>query len=373
MRVLFVAPLPEPVTGQSLACAVLLSALRSRHAVDVVDLKKESFRDGASSIKRIIEVLVATVRVAVLALRCDAIYLTVSQSRSGNIRDLMMYLVCFYKLNKMTIHLHGGAAMERLLSTKHPFIRYTNRFFLRRISAVIVLGESLAPIFHGLVPSSRIYCVPNFAEDYLFLNADEVAEKYSSIYPLRLLFLSNLLEGKGHKELLQAMKLLPAEVLAKIELDVAGAFESHEDEMAFHASAAELSCVRYHGTVHGARKASLFARAHLFCLPTYYRNEGQPISILEAYSSGCAVLTTNHGGIYDIFTPGKNGFGVEKASVASIASALSLAVSSSARLCDMGQTNLAMACKRFRVAKYCEALISIIECVGGAKVGSQKY
>jgi glycosyltransferase involved in cell wall biosynthesis len=63
----------------------------------------------------------------------------------------------------------------------------------------------------------------------------------------------------------------------------------------------------YHGDssaciiVDGPGKKNLFSEAHIFCLPTYYPYEGQPIAILEAFASGCVVITTNHSGISDFF------------------------------------------------------------------------
>jgi glycosyltransferase involved in cell wall biosynthesis len=59
----------------------------------------------------------------------------------------------------------------------------------------------------------------------------------------------------------------------------------------------------------------MIEEAQVFCLPSYYAySEGQPVSILEAYASGCYVVTTNHGGISDIFKDKVNGSYVEKRS-----------------------------------------------------------
>ena len=60
--------------------------------------------------------------------------------------------------------------------------------------------------------------------------------------------------------------------------------------------------------VEGEEKRNLLKQSHIFCLPTFHKFEGQPISILEAYASGCIVLTTANGGINEIFKNGTNGF-----------------------------------------------------------------
>ena len=73
----------------------------------------------------------------------------------------------------------------------------------------------------------------------------------------------------------------------------------------------------YHVDVDRNEKKQLFRQAHVFILPTLYA-EGQPVSILEAYASGCAVITTSQKGIMDIFQDMINGFVVEPGSVNSL-------------------------------------------------------
>jgi len=62
-------------------------------------------------------------------------------------------------------------------------------------------------------------------------------------------------------------------------------------------------------------------RNYIFCLPTYYPNEGQPISILEAMANGCAIVTTDHGGIKDVVTK-ENGIFVGKSNPCDLKNAL---------------------------------------------------
>jgi glycosyltransferase involved in cell wall biosynthesis len=311
LKILYIAPLSPPVTGQSVAVDALFSALvESRHEVTSINLSKNSFRQGISSLGRVFEILRLTWRTWRSGRDFDLVYLTTSESLAGNLKDLLLLAVLGKLRSSTWLHLHGGAGMRVLLANRKGWLARLNGYFLKQVAGVIVLGERLAPIFYGYQPPEQIRIVKNFAADELFLSKDEIARKWTDNKTLRVLFLSNLLPGKGHAELLNAIRNLPIEYTKRFKFDFAGGFESDIDREVFLASIASHPSVSYHGIVHGDVKKALLAQAHVFCLPTFYPYEGQPISILEAYASGCAVLTTNHSGIFDIFTPGKNGLEV---------------------------------------------------------------
>lgn len=363
MTVLFIGPLPKPVTGQSLACQVLLDELIKRHPVDVVNLSKRDFSNGIDSLVRIREVLGFIWQAWRKSRTSDVIYFTISESISGNVKDLFIYLVCFKKLPQTVIHLHGGAGMRELMKPSNGIIRVINRFFLQRIGAIIVLGSRHVDIFNSIAPIERIHIVPNFAEDSLFVNEAAIKEKFSQVEPLRLLFLSNHLPGKGYIELLDAYLSLNSEIRARVQLDFAGGFQSDEQKNIFLKLIKNLSSVNYHGVVYGSKKAELFSNAHIFCLPTYYPYEGQPISILEAYASGCAVITTNHSGIFDIFTPNENGYCVDVRSSISISQTIEKAISNPLTLYHMALNNRQAAESLYRTKKFNDRLLSIIESI----------
>ena len=283
LRILFIAPIPPPITGQAVACLVLKDYLvDSGSDVSLIDLSKQSFRQGFSSVTRLREIAHILLQVAQQSRRADIVYFTPAESIAGNLKDLAI-LLCLGSLQRSTVlHLHGGAGMRVLLSDKHPILRALNRFFLKRIGAVIVLGERLKSIYDGIVPADRLHAVPNFAEDEYFTDEATVKAKFANTAPLRVLFLSNLLPGKGHQELLKSLSLLPSDVKRLLKIDFAGGFESPEDKAAFEEKVRLTDGVRItvHGVVQGALKNELLSQAHLFCLPTYYPYEGQPISIL---------------------------------------------------------------------------------------------
>lgn len=361
MRTLFIAPLPDPVTGQSLACQVLLDGLLAAgHEVDTININKASLKSGGGSWSRIKEVLHFAWQARRLAAGADLIYFTISESVAGNLKDILIYLACFRHLHRMVIHLHGGAGMRVLMHNK-PLMGALNRFFLRRLGAIVLLGERHLDILCDLPSTRHVHLVPNFAQDAFFLAPDAIEAKFHHAAPLKLLYLSNLIPGKGYLELLGAYEALRPDEQARLQLDFAGAFESPQDETAFCARIARSPSAQWHGVVGGTVKATLLAQAHVFCLPTYYPYEGQPISILEAFASGCAVITTDHSGIYDVFDPDRAGLAVEKRSVPGLTEALRRCLNEPDLLRQAGLHNRREADLHYRVATYNRRLVSLLE------------
>lgn len=322
-RILFVAPLPPPVTGQSLACQALLHELEQGGiAVTVININKRTLDSGRGSWGRVREILLLLWRLVCDRSHYSLVYFTPAESLIGNIKDLAVYLILGKKLRSTFIHMHGGAGMRLLLSGKYPVIRAVNTLFLKRIRGAIVLGERLRLIYANIVPQDRVYVVKNFAHDELFVDWKNLRRKLKETSKLRLLYLSNLLPGKGYDDFLEAILALPGDVTARLVVDFAGMFESDQGKTEFLKRISGISFIRYHGPVYGEEKRRLLTSAHIFCLPTYYPYEGQPISILEAYASGCAVLTTDHSGILDIFQPGRNGLLVMPKNPATISNAI---------------------------------------------------
>jgi len=364
VNVLFIGPLPEPLTGHSLACQVLLDELRRHHRVEVVNLSKRSLKNGIDSIGRIVQVLKILFDVWRKQRSADVIYFTVSESLSGNVKDLLIYLLCFQRLERMVIHLHGGAGLRTIMLGRGGPQRWLNEFFVRRLGGAIVLGGRHADVFARALATTKIHIVPNFAEDYLFAPAESIDDKFQSPSPLRILFLSNLIPGKGYIELLDAFFGLDETAQASVTVDLAGAFASERDKRALLDRIDGVAQIRYHGVVQGERKRALFRQAHVFCLPTYFPYEGQPISLLEAYASGCAVITTDHSGIRDVFVPEANGYEVAKRSASSLRTAINRALANTECLRAMATRNLALAQREYRESRFKANIIQILDRAG---------
>ena len=362
MKILFIAALPPPITGQSIVSKIFLDEIIKFHQVDVVNISKDSIESGVNSFKRIIDVIGLLINLRHKQKDVDAIYFTISESLAGNIKDLLIYLICFKSLPKMVIHLHGGS-LKKVLFDKNKLLFRINKYFIRRLSGAIVLGQSHIIIFSNILDRNKIHIVPNFAEDYLFTDEDKVKDNFTKIDPLRILFLSNLIQAKGPNELVDAYLTLNDTLKEKVKIDFAGGFESKIQKNNFLLKIDGIKGIQYHGIVSGAEKKDLLSKAHIFCLPTWL-NEGQPISILEAFATGCVVITTNQGGIHDIFRDKINGFEVQKKSANSIKLIIEQIIKNPEQLLPIAITNRKIAIEKYRTSKFNSSLIRIIEEIG---------
>ena len=56
MRILFIAPLPPPINGQSLVSQLLLDGIVKKNHVEVVNMRKVEFSNGMISLNRTVAV-----------------------------------------------------------------------------------------------------------------------------------------------------------------------------------------------------------------------------------------------------------------------------------------------------------------------------
>ncbi|WP_407209901.1 glycosyltransferase family protein [Citrobacter portucalensis] len=120
--------------------------------------------------------------------------------------------------------------MKQLLENDKTWIFKLNKFFISRLGGVIVLGERLKGIYNGIIDDNKIYTVENFSQDYLFIRQSELKLKFHNRSKIKILFLSNLLPGKGYIELLESADFLDE---SSVEFHFAGGFEDEKQKCFF--------------------------------------------------------------------------------------------------------------------------------------------
>ena len=362
MKILFIAPIPiensKSISGHSLASKVLYDELVKSHEILLTNMNKDDKYEGTRGFKRVNEILRLLIDVGKKRNQCDAIYLTISESLMGNLKDLCIYIICYSKLKKMHIHLHGGS-IKKLLFDKYPIIRKINTYFISKFASAIILGNSHREVFEKILPDEKVHVVPNFAEEEYFIEDEKIKYKFKND-KISILFLSNLIELKGYLHLLDAFELLDNAIKEKVIINFAGGFETVKERESFLNRINQYSNITYLGIVGGKAKKQILDESQIFCLPTSFF-EGQPISILESYASGLVVVTTGKGGICDIFTEPNNGFLFAEQSPISIKETILFLLEKKQDLVNIALNNAMEARKKYRVDFYTKSIKLIIE------------
>ncbi len=306
-RLLIIGPTPPPYHGVAVAIQHLLAS-RLTDVFDVTHLELAD-RRGIGHVNKpdwhdVVLFLRQWVRLWRLLLirRPHIVYLVLSQTTVGFIRDSLLIWPSVLLGAKIVTHLHGGALREWYESRWAPMRAYV-RMVLGTVSKTIVLGESLRPIFSGLLPDDRIAVVPNGVDVYW-----GGREYQKGTRPWRILHLNTLNRMKGTLVLLAAIPTVLRH-RRDAEFIFAGSW-SHE----FHRHVAERYIeqhqldpyVRFLGEVTGIDKEACLRAADIFVFPGI-QQEGQPMVVLEAMAAGLPIIFTNQGCLRETVVNGECG------------------------------------------------------------------
>lgn len=308
-KICFIAQFPPPIHGLSKAVDTLYnSELKEEFEFEKVDIT-----NNKKFVKNLIKIFKS---------KADLFYFTISQTKGGNLRDLIILKLLEKQHKKCLIHLHGGYYRQLVDKDLSNWQKKANYKAIKKLDGVIVLGESLKYIFEGMIDESKIYIVPNCVDDEFLLKEDEIKEKIESIENKEIkdvLYLSNFIKEKGYKYILKLAETekenFDKSGKKNFHFHFAGKFFNEKDKEEFFEYINENSLndfVTYYGVVDGEEKRDLLKKCDIFMLLTKYPKEGQPISILEAMGNGMVIVTTNHAGIPDIVQNEKNGIVVSK-------------------------------------------------------------
>jgi glycosyltransferase involved in cell wall biosynthesis len=303
-RLIVIGPLPPPRHGVTVSTSLVLAnpVLCDCFELDHVDTSDH--RTGGN----IGNWDITNMRLAVLAVlrlagklrgRPGVVYLPLSQSTPGVLRDSMFVFVAWVRGWKVAAHLRGSEFRDYYRSA-HPIMRRWIRATLARVDSVAVMGESLRGVFHGLVSTERITVVAN--------GTPEFEPKFSiQRDPEHVLFLSSLRRRKGVIEAVQAALLVLA-ARPSTRFTFAGGWESRELELALQRCAGRANGrIEFRGPVSAAEKDQLLESAAVLLFPPV-EPEGHPRVVIEAMAAGLAVVTTNRGAISETVGNEEAGF-----------------------------------------------------------------
>jgi len=197
----------------------------------------------------------------------------------------------------------------------HFFLAHLIRRIWRAADTVVAKSAQEIEMIQAADPAVDCLLIPNGVDVSRFKPIHPAPDDG----PLKLLCVGRLIERKGQRHLIEAVKRLTDAGL-DIELDLVGTGDARSANEAQVARLGLGDRVRFSGYVTREKIAEHYAGAHVFVLPSY--NEGMSVALLEAMASGLAVVVTPTGGTSELIEPEINGLVFDWGDVDALASHL---------------------------------------------------
>jgi glycosyltransferase involved in cell wall biosynthesis len=295
-KLLIIGPFPGPPKGISLSNQVVANGFSKKNwhvsqiNTEVSDAVNSSI--GQFSIDKLS--FLKTYLQLYKIWSAQVVYITIGITFFGVLKYAPFIFLAKILQKKLVVHVHSNHLKKEYSSLK-GFKKKLFFKILASFDAGIVLSKSLRDNLTPFIANESVYEVYNFVEDQLVVS-EQLLHERKDFSKVKLFFLSNLLEEKGINILLKVLQRFQNEGLS-LEVRIAGnTIEGNNLDDLF----LSLDSVSYLGTVTGTAKQDLLIWGNVFCLPTFFSMEGQPISILEAMAFNAFIVTTKHAGIPDI-------------------------------------------------------------------------
>lgn len=227
---------------------------------------------------------------------CEKFYFTPSGSLGGNIRDSIYLALMLLKRKKVITHFHNSSF--KAIVESNFIIKAINKIIYNKVDKIILLGEKHKSMFSSLnIPNSKFRIVRNGIDEYLFISNELMMEKYSQD-KINVVYFSNMIPDKGYQTVLSVAKEMNND--KSFHFYFSGIFLDPHLKEEFLKELEKLDNVTYINGVYGIDKSLLLSKMHFFILPSKYKYEALPISMLEAIANGVYIIVSDVGVINEV-------------------------------------------------------------------------
>lgn len=226
----------------------------------------------------------------------DVYYFTPSGSVGGNIRDTFYLFLMILKKKKIVTHFHNSSFGNVI--NKNKILKLINKWIYKHIDKIIVLGYKSKQMFDSLkVTDKKFEIIRNGVDDNLFISEEKMSQKFQNKI-INVIYFSNMIKEKGYEIVLKIAENMQDNL--QFHFYFSGKFFDKKLEEKFKNDISKMKNVTYYDGVYGEEKKYLLENMHYFVLPTSYKDETLPISMLEAMASGLYIITTDVGVISEV-------------------------------------------------------------------------
>lgn len=310
----------------------------------IIDLCYIGTMKEGSRVRKLLKAVCAFILFCVKVSGYQIVHVNMASDSSYYRKSVFVRMARIFR-KKIVIHQHGGNFEDfyyRQLDDKGR--RNVNRV-LSMGDVLVVLSREWKMFFAQMVDETKIIVLPN---------AIGVPEAVKKIYGQhKILFLGRICRDKGIQELFEVIPDLRRK-FPDIRVYLGGIWE---DEKLRQQAEGLKDCVIWTGWITGKEKEQYLRDCDIFVLPTYF--EGQPVSVLEAMSYGCAVIASETGGIPQMIIHGQTGLLIRPGDAWSLREAAEQALSDPELCRRLGENARRRAEKDFSIEQNMEELLRI--------------
>ena len=354
--------LPPPVGGQALLFKAATEHLALEHDVHVIDIQLQSNLGdsgvmGVGKVLRLLKILLFQVLPLLFGRAYEVLYYCPSgPSRFGVMKDILLLPILRAKTNRTVFHYHATGGAQYAFD-QGGLLRSLGLWVYDRPDVAIRLAEDLTPDDPKVIDALEVRIVPNGIEDPVAAHGCRWSPPPDAV---RLCYIGAITEGKGVFVMIDAVKVL-LDRGHDVEAVLIG--EGNEREVADLRTRIEQyglqDRVVLAGLMFGREKFEALTNSTLFCFPSFFSSETQPLCVTEAIAVGVPVVATTWRAIPTIVQDGVSGFLVEPGRSDLVADAVETLITSS----DMqafGESGRAYFLSTFTRARFLEDLSAAI-------------
>jgi glycosyltransferase involved in cell wall biosynthesis len=260
-------------------------------------------------------------------------YIPAPGKHSALYRDWVVMLICRPFFKRVILHWHAAGLAKWLELVVTMRSRSLTYWLMKQVDLSIVLSkynradaEKLFSRQVRVVSNGIPDPCPRFVEEVLTrrkarsaarrklssgstLEAADLRGTGDDPRQVKVLYLAHCTREKGLFDALRGVALANQRLRQRqsplfLRLLVTGGFVTADEKADFDQRMTEpgmAETVQYLGFVSGEQKHELLREADLFCFPTYYENENQPVNLIEAMAFGLPILTTRWRSLPELF------------------------------------------------------------------------
>ena len=318
MNILIVGPALSIKGGMS---TVIRNLLDSRLKLKYHMLFLSSI-EGGNILKKFVSEICSFIKYLQKVKWADIVHIHMA-SRRSTFRKMKYIKIAHRGNKKIILHIHGGGFKDFYNKCNAKQKKNILAMF-KMCNQIIVLTEEWKKYFEQLVDPSRISVIYN--------GVKKNSEK-RQIFNHHFCFVGRIVKEKGVYELGEACNIVKQKY-PDAKLSVAGDGPELKNLKNIVTELALNDSVEFLGWLQKDTLENLYRKNTFFVLPSYF--EAFPMSLIEAMSNRCVVISSKVGGVPTIIDDERDGFLVNPKDSNDLAKKICLAMSSLQKQKDIG-------------------------------------